>query len=128
MNSYIEQSVLKLKIDELVTSRGHITCWGRYNGCSYEYLTIDGVRIGEFNYNKYGFYSYAFNKKCYNNKQFKCLEQLLPVGVKNNTQGWHKRSQGFYGRIMGRNGYTISKDLQFILDHITYYLVNIEEV
>lgn len=128
MKSYIEKSFLKLKIDELVTSRGHIAQWGTYENCKYEYLTIDGVRIGEFNYNRDGFTSYAFNKKCYNVKQFKCLQQYCPIGHKCNSEGWHKRTDGYYGRIIGKNGYTLTTDLQFILDHIIYYLINIEEV
>lgn len=128
MNDFIEKSLLKLKVDELVTSRGHVAYWGTYSNCKYEYLIVDGVIIGQFNYNCHGFSSYAFNKKCYNTKQFKCLQQHCPKGHKHNPEGWHKRGDGYYGRIMGKNGYTITKDLQFILDHITYYLVNIEEV
>lgn len=128
MNSYIEKNFLKVKIDELVISRGHMAQWGAYQNSKQEYLTIDGVRVAEFNYNSNGFYSYAFNKKCYTDKQFKCLQQHCPVGHRHNAEGWHKRNNGYYGRMMGKNGYTLTKDLQFILDRITYYLLTIQDI
>lgn len=128
MNSYMEKNFLKVKVDELVISRGHIPQWGAYQNSKQEYLKIDGVKVAEFNYNRNGFYSYAFNKKCYTYKQFEHLEKYCPVGNRNNAEGWHKRGTGYYGRMMGRNGYTLAKDLQFILDRVTYYLLSIEDI
>lgn len=132
MKSYIGKSLLKLEVEELVTRRGHIPQWGIYENSKQEYLTIDGVKVAKFNYNCDGFYTYTFNKECYTDKQFKHLQEYCPVGAKYNAKfnikGWYRGNNGYYGRMMGRNGYTITKDLHFILDHITFYLINIEEL
>ena len=100
----------------------------RYTNTKYYKLSINDKVIGLFNFNKYGITSYAFNSKCYTADKFKKLEKNCPnKGKKNDTKGWHKHCDGYYGRLVNTGDFNIEDDKKFILKCVNLYLMELEE-
>ena len=114
------------EICEMLAAKGRPVDFRRYFNCHYLRLIVGGESIAEFNYNGKGLTSYAFNQNCYTAKQWKDLPKEKCVD-KNDKEGWHSRTTGYYGRKICKDGYTIEDDKHYIRKCIKTYLVNIEE-
>ena len=127
MSNTIEHGFILFTLKNMLAAKGRSVDLRGYANCKYYKLYVGNDCIAEFNCNYDGFIDYAINNKCYTGKRYKELKKLCPkADNRSNEQGWHTRSNGYYGRTVNKGGYTIEDDKQYILKCAKLYLDSLE--